>query len=97
MTDYSHLTPYLPVPKMVLPNLFQLIHRKGWKPKLYYCKVDFKNAFFHILIHPKSREVTTFRYKKANYVYNVMPFGISIAPYAMQAHLNPIWNALLPS
>jgi hypothetical protein len=88
--DYSHLTRCLPCPKFVLPNLSQLVTRKGWQKDLFYVKLDFKNAFFNIAIHPKSKHITAFCYRKKLYQFNVLPFGISIAPYVMQTHLNAI-------
>jgi hypothetical protein len=90
--DYSHLTEFLPCPRMVLSNLSQLVTRKSWKPNLWYVKLDFKNAFFNINIHEKSKHITTFLYKKCYFKFNVLPFGFSIAPHVMQAHLNCILN-----
>lgn len=90
--DYSHLTNFLPVPKMHLPNIFQLIDKYEWEPGLFYIKLDFSAAFFNIPLHEKSKYVTCFRYKSEYYVFNRLPFGISIAPYAMQQFLNCIVN-----
>jgi hypothetical protein len=90
VVDYAHLTKHLPVPKLVMPNIFQIVEKKKWPPGLFYCKLDLKNAFYNIPLHPKSRHVTAFEYKGNQYAFNKLPFGISIAPYAMQKHLNAI-------
>jgi hypothetical protein len=54
VVDYAHLTKHLPVPKMVMPSLFQIVDKKAWPPGLVYCKLDFKNTFFNIPVHSKS-------------------------------------------
>ena len=95
--DYSHLTKVLPTPRMVLPNIFQLVHGKRWLPNLFYLKIDFTNAFFNIPLHPKSKHVTTFRYGGHFYKWEVLPFGISLAPYAMQKHLQALINEIRKS
>ena len=90
VVDYSHLTKALPTPRMVLPNIFQLVNNKKWPPNLAYIKIDFTNAFFNIPLHEKSKHVTTFRYGGKFYKWEVLPFGISIAPYVMQKHLQAL-------
>ena len=77
---------------MVLPNIFQLVNNKRWPPNLFYVKIDFTNAFFNIPLHAKSKHVTTFRYGGRFYKWEVLPFGISLAPYAMQKHLQALIN-----
>jgi uncharacterized protein (UPF0128 family) len=52
---------------MVMPNLFQIVDKKKWPPGLFFCKLDLKNAFFNIPLHPKSQHVTTFMYKGKEY------------------------------
>ncbi|CAF0883698.1 unnamed protein product, partial [Brachionus calyciflorus] len=89
IVDYSALTEYLKAPKFKLKSLFQVVNKK-WPPKLFYSKIDFSQAFFNINLHPNSKHVTTFVYNGKYYVFNRMPFGLSIAPYVQQQLLNCI-------
>jgi hypothetical protein len=94
VVNYKHLTKSLPTPKMTLPSLYQIATRKEWPQNMWYCKIDIKNAFYNIAIHPSSQAVTTFVYKSKYFKFRAMPFGISIAPYVMQAHLNAILRVI---
>ena len=53
-------------------------------------KLDFRQAFFNINIHPKSRFVTTFVHNNNYYAFKRLPFGISVAPYVCQRFLSAI-------
>jgi hypothetical protein len=50
--DYSLLNPHIQPPKFLLPNLFQLVNRDTWPKNKYYVKLDIKQCFFNIPIHP---------------------------------------------
>lgn len=54
------------------------------------CKLDLKNAFFHINIHPDSQYVTTFRFWGEYFKYTCLPFGLSVSPFYMQMFSNCI-------
>ncbi|XP_063968672.1 uncharacterized protein LOC135157360 [Lytechinus pictus] len=41
---------------------------------------DLRDAYFHIPIHPVSRELLGFRFKEATYRYRAIPFGLRPAP-----------------
>lgn len=88
--NYSQITKSLKPPKFYLPSLYQVISRTNWAPNLYYCKIDFKQAFFNINLSPKSNYITTFIYNKKYYKFNVLPFGIATAPFVCQMMLNKI-------
>lgn len=88
--NYSQITKSLKPPKFYLPSLYQVISRTEWAPNLFYCKIDFKQAFFNINLCPKSSYLTTFIYNKNFYKFNVLPFGIATAPFVCQMMLNRI-------
>jgi hypothetical protein len=43
-------------------------------------KVDLKDAYHHISIHPSERKYFAFRWREKNYQWNVVPFGLCSAP-----------------
>ena len=88
--NYQHLTSSLSTPHFHLPSLFQIVRKKYWRQNLFYIKLDFKQAFFNLPIHPSSSFVTTFKAGGTYYKFNRLPFGISIAPYVCQMMLNQI-------
>ena len=68
IVDYSNLTPVLKPPKFYLPSIYQLLHRKHFPfSNSFFVKIDLKNAFYNIAIHPKSRYLTTFWYEGKYY------------------------------
>ena len=87
IVNFSHLSPFFAVPRLVLPSLFQLARKKLWHENLFYCKLDFKQAFFNLPLHPSSRHITNFYYGGKTYRFCKMPFGISVAPYVCQRFL----------
>ena len=42
--------------------------------------IDFKDAYFHIPIHPLSRKYLRFHVKDTSYHFKALPFGLSTAP-----------------
>ena len=90
IVDFSHLTPYLKVPKMVLPSLHQLVRKKTWSKNLWYAKFDFASAFFNVDLKEASKYITCFKYRDKYYVFNRLSMGLSIAPFVMQRFTNTI-------
>ena len=61
--DYSNVTPLLRPPKYYLPSIYQIVSRKRFPfREPFFIKIDLRNAFYNIPIHPKLRFVTTFWY-----------------------------------
>lgn len=61
-----------------LPTMDQLLPKIG-KAKLF-TKLDVKNAFHQIEIHPDSRHIRTFITSRGLYEYKRLMFGITCAP-----------------
>ena len=89
--DYSALTPVLRPPRYYLPSVYQVIQRQVFPFHApYFVKIDLKNAFFNLPLHPKSRYLTTFHYGADYFRFTKMPFGLSLAPFVQQMMGNPI-------
>lgn len=71
IVDFSRLTPHLPCPRFYLPSVFQLLGFLDFESK-FLCKLDLKDAFFHINIHPESQYVTTFKFDNKYYKYTCL-------------------------
>lgn len=54
----------------------------------WFSKVDVRQAFHKIRMHPDSRDLTTFRTRYGSYKYNVMPFGLCNGPSTFQHYIN---------
>ena len=57
--------------KTILPTL----HRGLWATSL-----DLKDAYLHIPIHPDHQKFLSFRYKRRDYAFRALPFGLATAP-----------------
>ena len=53
-------------------------------------KSDFKQAFFNLNSNESSSFITTFIYDNNYHKFNVMPFGLANAPFAVPICLNQI-------
>ena len=54
----------------------------------YFSKIDVRQAFHKIRMHPDSKDLTTFRTRYGSYRYNVMPFGLCNGPSTFQHYIN---------
>ncbi|KAG0752230.1 hypothetical protein G6F57_018121 [Rhizopus arrhizus] len=60
-----------------VPALRQLIEKDD-----LICKLDLKDAYVVVPIHPSSKEYLSFRHKGTVYQYKSLAFGLSVAPRA---------------
>ena len=65
-----------------LPSMEHLLPKI--KKAQYFSKLDIKNAFHQIELHPDSRHITTFISSKGLYRYKRLMFGITCAPELFQ-------------
>lgn len=65
-----------------LPTMEHLLPRI--RKAKYFTKLDIKNAYHQVELHPDSRHVTTFITSKGLYRYKRLMFGISSAPELFQ-------------
>lgn len=92
--NYKPLTKHMAVPKFVMPSMFQVVRKLNWPQNLYYTKIDIKQAFFCIDMHPKSNFITKFSYNNKFYTFNRLPFGLALAPYICQTMLNAVMKEI---
>jgi hypothetical protein len=58
-----------------VPALRELI-----QPGDFMCKIDLKDAYTVVPIHPEYRHFISFRHRNKIYQYKTLPFGLSVAP-----------------
>ena len=76
--DLSALNKFLRVGtfKMETPESIRTsLHRGEW-----VTSIDFRDAYFHIPIHPQSRKYLRFHVQGHSYQFRALPFGLSTAP-----------------
>ncbi|XP_037970244.2 uncharacterized protein K02A2.6-like [Plutella xylostella] len=71
-----------------LPTMDELLPKV--RDAKIFSKLDIKDAFHHIELHPDSRHITTFITSKGLFRYKRMMFGISCAPEIFQKTLERI-------
>lgn len=55
----------------------------------YMCTIDLKDACFSIPIHINYRKYLRFQWDNKLYEFNVLPFGLSTAPYVFTEIMQP--------
>jgi transposase InsO family protein len=55
-----------------------------------FTKLDIRQAFHRIRVHPDSEELTTFRTRYGAYKYKVLPFGLTNGPATYQRYMNDV-------
>lgn len=56
--------------------------REGIRPGDFATSLDLRDAYFHVLVHPKYRKFLRFKWRDQVLQFNVLPFGLSLAPWA---------------
>jgi hypothetical protein len=55
-----------------------------------FTKLDIRQAFHRIRIHPDSKDLTTFRTRYGTYKMKVVPFGLTNGPATYQRYMNDV-------
>ena len=69
-----------------LPLLDETLARIS-KAKVF-TKLDIRQAFYRIRVHPDSEDLTTFQTRYGTYKYKVLPFGLTNGPATWQRYMN---------
>ena len=80
--DYREINKVTPLDRHIIPTLPQILDRIGHVSVL--SKVDLTSGFHQIVIHPDSRDYTTFLSPKGKYRFVRMPFGLKNSPSHFQ-------------
>ena len=92
ITDMRYVNQYINVPKIRYEDLSDL--QNIIKTHDAYASVDLKDGFNHIVIRKDFRTFFGFKWKGKFYVWNVLNFGSSIAPYLFTKILRPVVSYL---
>lgn len=86
--DCRLINGFLPDAAFKLENLSIVpqIVQKG----SFLFSTDLEDAYFHIPMHPKSRPHLCFQWRGVYYRSNVLPFGLSLAPWVFTKTLRPL-------
>ncbi len=77
--DLKKLNCFVRTPTFTLPSLKQIL--PSISKDTWMCSVDLKNAYYHIPIHKDHRKYLVFRVGQQLYQFNVLPFGLTSAPF----------------
>ena len=82
------LNRFLPKEKFKMEGLHtaRSLLRKGD----HMMKLDLKDAYYAVPIHPESRKYLRFQFKGTTYEFRCLPFGLSLAPRVFTRILRPI-------
>ena len=86
--DYRKLNAITKKDAYPPPLIGETIRRIG-KAKVF-TKLDIRQAFHRIRIHPDSEDLTTFKTRYGNYRMKVLPFGLTNGPATFQRYLNEV-------
>ena len=86
--DYRKLNAVTKKNQYPLPLIDETLSRLG-QAKIF-TKLDIRQAFHRVRIHPDSVDLTTFRTRYGSYKYKVVPFGLTNGPATFQQFMNDV-------
>ena len=92
ITDMRYVNQFIEVPKIRyedLSNLPSIVQNND-----LYASVDLKDGFNHVSLNKNIRKYFGFKWKNRYYVWNVLNFGCSMAPYLFTKILRPVLKYL---
>ena len=84
--DFRKLNALTRKDRYPLPLLEETLARMS-KAKIF-TKLDIRQAFYRIRMHPDSEDLTTFRTRYGTYKCKVLPFGLTNGPATWQRYMN---------
>jgi len=84
--DYRRLNEFTTKDRYPLPLIDETLTRLA-KARIY-TKLDIRQAFHRIRMHPDSEALTSFRTRYGQYKYRVLPFGLCNGPSSFQRYIN---------
>jgi len=86
--DFRKLNALTRKDRYPLPLIDETLARLNKAKK--YTKIDIRQAFHRIRMHPDSEELTTFRTRYGSYKCKVLPFGLTNGPATYQRYMNNV-------
>jgi hypothetical protein len=86
--DYRKLNQITRKDRYPLPLIDETLARIS-RAKIF-TKLDVRQAFHRIRMHPDSEELTSFRTRYGQYQYKVVPFGLTNGPATYQRYMNDV-------
>ncbi|EED18927.1 retrotransposon polyprotein, putative [Talaromyces stipitatus ATCC 10500] len=87
--DFRKLNSITRKDRYPLPLIDEVFERLS-RAKVF-TKLDIRQGFHRIRMHPDSEDLTTFRCRYGTYKYKVMPFGVTNGPATFQRLINDIF------
>ena len=85
--DLSELNKFLIVPKFRMDTLAKVV--KDLCQGLWGTSIDLDNAYYSVLMAPEFQKYLAFTLRDRTFVFQVLPFGLSLAPWAFTRHNAP--------
>jgi Reverse transcriptase (RNA-dependent DNA polymerase)/RNase H-like domain found in reverse transcriptase len=86
--DDQQLINHIETDIYALPRIDQLMDNLAGMN--WYTRIDLRDAFKQLRMHPDSQKYTTFSCQFCSYCYRVMPFGLLVAPAFFQRFINSL-------
>jgi hypothetical protein len=90
--DYRFLNAITIKDRTPLPNIKEMQDRLG--SAKYFTKLDLKDGFYNILIHPDDRQKTAFRTRYGHFEFVVLPMGLTNSLATFMRMMNRIFGSL---
>ncbi len=91
--DYRLLNLHTVKDRFPLPLIEDILNELGQSK--CFSKLDLRNGYHQLRIHPEDTEKTAFSTEKNHYEWLVMPFGLTNAPSTFQRTMNGVLNEYL--
>lgn len=67
---------------------------KLMSPHCYMAKIDLRDAYFSLPLHPDSKKFLRFKFQDKLYEFNCIPFGLCTAPFLFTKLMKPVCTYL---
>ena len=90
--DLSRLNEFIVLPRFQLLQLKDVLSMI--RPGDWMASIDLEKAYWHVPMAPEARRFLQFRVGDCGFCFNVLPFGLSTAPYWFTRILKPLVASL---